>query len=114
MPMTDFTIWLAILGLTAITVLSRSLFLLAGSRINIPHQVQRALRYAPAAALVALIMPELFAVDGALSVASLDPARNPKLLAGIATGIVFFYSRHMVLTIAAGMTVYTLLRIFLG
>lgn len=108
--MTTQSIWLAILGLTAITVLSRSLFLLAGSRITIPHRVQRALRYAPAAALVALIVPELFAVDGGLSMASLDPARNPKLLAGVATGIVFFYTRHMLLTIAAGMVLYTLLR----
>jgi branched-subunit amino acid transport protein len=112
MSMSDSTIWLAILGLTAITVLSRSLFLLAGSRITIPHRVQRALRYAPAAALVALIVPELFTIDGMLSAASLDPAHNPKLLAGVATGIIFFYSRHMVLTIAAGMAVYTLLRVF--
>jgi branched-subunit amino acid transport protein len=111
MAMNDNTIWLAILGLTAITVLSRSLVLLAGSRITIPDRVQHALRYAPAAALVALIVPELFAVDGTLSAASLDPMSNPKLLAGVATGIVFFYSRHMLLTITAGMTVYTLLRI---
>lgn len=112
--MNELHVWLAILGLTAITVLSRSLLLLAGARITIPPRVQHALRYAPAAALVALIVPELFAVDGVLSAAALDPARNPKLLAGVATGIVFFYSRHMVLTIAAGMTIYTLLRIFLG
>ena len=108
MPMTDHAIWLAILGLTVITVLSRSLFLLAGSRITIPPRVQHALRYAPAAALVALIVPELFSVDGMLAP---DPMHNPKLLAGVATGIVFFYSRHMVLTIAAGMTVYTALRL---
>jgi branched-subunit amino acid transport protein len=106
------TIWLAILGLTAITVVSRSLFLLAGSRITIPHHMQRALRYAPAAALVALIVPELFTVDGTLSMASLHPSHNPKLLAGVATGVVFYYSRHMVLTIAAGMIVYTLLRLY--
>lgn len=105
-------IWLAIIGLTIITILSRSLFLLAGSRIVIPPRVQHALRYAPAAALVALIIPELFTVDGVLSTASLDPLRNPKLLAGVATGVVFFYTRHMLLTIAAGMTVYTLLRVF--
>lgn len=110
--MTSESIWLAILGLTAITVLSRSLFLLAGSRTVIPPQLQRGLRYAPAAALVALIVPELFAVDGALSATSLDPLRNPKLLAGLVTGLVFFYSRHMLLTIAAGMTTYTLLRLW--
>jgi branched-subunit amino acid transport protein len=108
--MTATFIWLAILGLTVITILSRSLFLLAGSRIVIPPHVQRALRYAPAAALVALIIPELFVVRGELSMASLDPLANPKLLAGVATGLVFFYSRHMLLTIAAGMAVYTALR----
>jgi len=52
--MTSYDIWFAILGLTAITVLSRSLFLIAGTSIKIPHNMQRALRYAPAAALVAL------------------------------------------------------------
>ncbi len=108
--MSESFVWLAILGLTIITVLSRSLFLIAGSRVVIPARVQHGLRYAPAAALVALIVPELFAVEGTVSLASLDPLRNPKLLAGVATGLVFFYSRHMVLTIAAGMMVYTLLR----
>lgn len=105
-------IWLAIVGLTVVTILSRSLFLLAGSRIVIPPHIQRALRYAPAAALVALIIPELFTIDGALSATSLNPLHNPKLLAGVATGLVFFYTRHMLLTIAAGMFVYTVLRNF--
>lgn len=112
--MSDIRIWLTILGLTAITVLSRALFLMAGSRVVIPPAMQRALRYAPAAALVALIVPELFAVDGGVSLASLDPARNPKLLAGIVTGLVFFHTRHMLATIAIGMAVYTLLRVYLS
>jgi branched-subunit amino acid transport protein len=112
--MTNFNIWLSIIGLTAITVLSRGLFLLGGANIKIPHAAQRALRYAPAAALVALIAPELFTMHDTLSATSLNPAYNPKLLVGIAAGILFFYTRHMLLMIVAGMALYALLIIFNG
>jgi branched-subunit amino acid transport protein len=108
--MTDYDIWLAIAGLTAITVVSRSLFLIAGSSIKIPHRMQRALRYAPAAALVALIAPELFTVNETLSMTALNPARNPKLVVAVVAGILFFYTRHMLLMIVVGMALYALLR----
>jgi branched-subunit amino acid transport protein len=108
--MTNFSVWLAILGLTAMTALSRSLFLLAGTRVKIPHNVQRALRYAPAAALVALIAPEIFTVNNTLSLASLEPLHNPKLLVGIVAGVLFFYTRQMLLMIVVGMALFTLLR----
>ncbi|HSB97136.1 MAG TPA: AzlD domain-containing protein [Spongiibacteraceae bacterium] len=108
--MTNFSIWLAIVGLTVMTAMSRSLFLLAGTRVKIPHNVQRALRYAPAAALVALIAPEILSVDHTLSMAALQPAQNPKLLAAIFSGVLFFYTRHMLLMIVTGMALFTLLR----
>jgi branched-subunit amino acid transport protein len=110
--MTNFSIWLVILGLTAITVLSRGLFLLGGANIKIPHSLQRGLRYAPAAALVALIAPELFTLHETLSGSSLNPLYNPKLLVGIVAGIVFFYTRHMLLMIVVGMALYALLLSF--
>ncbi len=67
-------IWLTIAGLTAITIVTRNVFLLLGHRVTLPQRVQHALRYAPACALVALIAPELMLNTATMT---LDPA-NPK------------------------------------
>ena len=45
--MSHLETWIAILGMTVITVLSRALFLMAGERVTVPDRLQRALRYAP-------------------------------------------------------------------
>jgi branched-subunit amino acid transport protein len=102
-------LWSAIVGLTVITVLSRSVFLLAGARVQIPARIQRALRYAPPAALVAVILPELLTVQGAVA---WSPLANPKLLASLLAGLWFVATRQMVSTIVVGMAVYTLLRLY--
>jgi len=110
--MSDTSIWIAIVGLTVVTLLSRALFLLAGTRVNIPHHAQRAMRYAPGAALVALISPELFTVGGNVSMDSLDPLQNPKLVVALITGVLFFHKRNMLLMIISGMLLFALLRCF--
>ena len=55
--MKDLYIWSVIIGLTGVTVLTRSFFLVLGDRIPLPERVQHAMRYAPACALAALIAP---------------------------------------------------------
>src|SRR5690606_5396990 len=53
-PLTDaLYVWLAIVALAACSALTRSSFLLLGDYVPLPERVRRALRYAPAAALVA-------------------------------------------------------------
>jgi branched-subunit amino acid transport protein len=70
------------------------------------------MRYAPGAALVALISPELFTVGSNVAADSLDPLQNPKLLVAIVTGVLFFYTRNMLLMITSGMLLFALLRCF--
>ena len=99
--------WLAILGLTAVTVITRSAFLVLGDRFPLPERVQHALRYAPACALSALIAPEVMTSGGALV---LDPA-SPKLAAGLVAVAVRAFSRWMIVTMVVGMGAFTLLRL---
>jgi branched-subunit amino acid transport protein len=99
--------WLAIVGLTAVTVITRSAFLVLGERFPLPERVQHALRYAPACALSALIAPEVLRAGGALV---LDPA-SPKLAAGLVAVAVMVISRSMIVTMAVGMGIFTLLRL---
>jgi branched-subunit amino acid transport protein len=60
-------IWFILVGLAVVTGLTRGFFLLLGTRVELPESVQRALRYAPAGALVAIVMPEMLVIKGAAS-----------------------------------------------
>jgi len=70
-------LWIAFALLGATTLITRGSFIVIGERGRLPAVVQRALRYAPAAALSALVVPDLLLVQG-----SVDPV-NPKLIAGL-------------------------------
>jgi branched-subunit amino acid transport protein len=105
--MNDPTIWIIIIGLTAVTFVTRSMFLVLGDRFPLPERVQHGLRYAPVCALVALIPPELFLTQGVLDVS----LGNPKLIAGLSAIATMLASRSMIATIVIGMTVFTLMRL---
>lgn len=105
--MSQLDTWLVIVGLTAVTVLTRSFFLVLGDRIPLPERVQHALRYAPACALVALIAPEVLLSQGAM-VSSLG---DPKLMAALAAVISMLITRSMIATMVIGMSAFTLLRL---
>ena len=98
--------WLAILGVVATTIATRASFIMLGERARLPAWVERALRYAPACALAAIIGPDVLMRDGTLH---LGPG-NFRLLATVAAGIVFAATRSMIWTIVAGMAAYTALR----
>lgn len=102
-------VWLTILLLTLATILTRSSFFLLGHAVKLPPKVQHALRYAPAAALAAIVAPDLLMAEGALHLTW----TNPKLVAGIGATVFFLTTRHLLGTIVAGMALYTLLRIIL-
>lgn len=107
--MSTFNIWLTIILITVATVMTRSAFFLLGDRIKLPPKVQHALRYAPAAALAAIVAPDLLTSGGAVALTWM----NPKLLAGIGATVFFLSTRHLLGTIVAGMGLYTLLRLIL-
>jgi branched-subunit amino acid transport protein len=106
--MHDWEIWVTIFALVLATVLTRSAFWMLGRHVVLPKRVQEALRYAPACALAAIIVPDLLFDSGALHLAW----SNHKLLA--AAGAVAFYllKRDMLLTILVGMILFTALRLY--
>lgn len=106
--MSGTDIWLTIAGLTLLTVVMRNVFLVLGDRVALPPRVQHALRYAPACALVAVILPELVMQPG-IAGPSLDLA-SPKLIAGIVTIASLLLTRHSTVAIVLGMAAYLLLR----
>jgi branched-subunit amino acid transport protein len=53
-----------IVGLALITLLTRGFFILPGRELPIPRWLQQGLRYAPLAALAAVIVPEVVMAQG--------------------------------------------------
>lgn len=98
----------AIAGLTVITVLTRGAFSFLPRSVRLTPRLERSLRYAPACALTAIIAPEVFTADGGV-VWSLH---NPKLWACVVAGAVFVRTRSMIAMMAAGMVVFTVLRVW--
>lgn len=108
--MMDPYIALAILAVTLSSFVTRSGPLLLSSRLKLPASVEAALRYAPACALAAIVVPDLiFAGDTAMLSLS-----NPKLLAGGAAAAIFYASRSMIATITGGMVIFWLARTISG
>lgn len=108
--MSDAGIWAAIAGLTVITVIARSFFMLSRDPWPIPGWLREALKVAPLAALVAVIAPEVFMTDGHLITTLKDP-RWPAVLAATAW---YFWRRDILGTIVVGMAVMLALKLGLG
>jgi branched-subunit amino acid transport protein len=105
--MTATDIWLTIAGLTAVTFVTRNLFLVLGHKVALPERVQHALRYAPACALTALVVPEVVMQSGALALS----ADNPRLVAAIVATATMLLARRPVAAIGLGMLAYTATRL---
>lgn len=101
---------LAIAGLAAITVLTRAFFMLPEREIPMPDWLRRGLKYAPLAALTAVVAPEIFMAQGAL-IGTLADARLP---ACVCAALYYFRRRGILGTIVVGMAVYLPLHIGLG
>lgn len=102
--------WLTIGLLIVATILTRSSFFLFGHAVKLPPKVQHALRYAPAAALAAIIAPDLLlSSNGVVDLSWM----NPKLMAGLGATLFFLMTRHLLGTIVVGMALFSLLRVML-
>jgi len=99
-------VWWAILGITFATFLSRSSLHLLGNRLQVPPTLESALRYAPACALAAILVPDLVFAGGQLDL-RLD---NPRWLAGIVSAVIFAANRSIIASISGGMAVFWLIR----
>lgn len=94
--------------LTLATILTRSFFFLLGGAFKMPEWLQHALRYAPAAALAAILAPDLLLAEGSLML----PWTNIKLMAAVGAVAFFLVTRHMLGTLIIGMICFTILRLY--
>lgn len=98
------------LGLGVITLVTRAFFMLPEREVPMPHWLKRGLKYAPVAALTAVIAPELVMSQGAL----IETLRDARLPAVACATAYYFWRRGILGTIVVGMVVYLPLHIGLG
>ncbi|MBC5785769.1 AzlD domain-containing protein [Ramlibacter sp. USB13] len=108
--MSTLEIFLTILGMAAVTLLCRAFFLLPEQDLPMPRWLREGLRYAPVAALVAVVAPEIVMTQGHL-ISTWKDARIFGAVAGLT-----FYTRKQDLfgTIVVGTGVMLGLRFGLG
>jgi branched-subunit amino acid transport protein len=100
----------AILGLAVITLVTRGFFVLPEREIPLPAWLRQGLRYAPLAALTAVVAPEVVMSGGHL----IATWKDARLFAAAAGAGWFFWQRSILGTILAGTAVMMLLRLGLG
>lgn len=103
-----------IIGLAAVTVLTRAFFYISSKPWKLPHWAERGLHYAPIAALAAVIIPETVMTQGQF----IHTWQDARLFA-VAAGAAWFFWRRgagqaVLGTIVAGMAVYLPLHLGLG
>ena len=108
--MSDFWVVIACIGLAIITLVTRTFFMIPKQEVPLPNWLKRGLKYAPLAALAAVIAPEIVMSNGQL-ISSFADARLPALAASV---VYFFYKRSILGTIALGMAIYLPLHIGWG
>lgn len=99
---------LAFAGLAATTVVTRGSFFMLPASLKLPPRVEQALRYAPACALTAIIAPDVLTRDRHLYLSW----HNNELWAVLIAAAVFAKTRNMMVMMVAGMTAFTLLRLY--
>jgi branched-subunit amino acid transport protein len=98
----------AIAGLAAVTLIARGSFFALPASVRLPVRVERALRYAPACALMAVIAPALFSRDGRPYVS----IGNDQMWGVLVATAVFVRTRSMIAMMVVGMAVFTALRLW--
>ena len=100
----------AIVGLALITVATRGFFLYPERDLPLPAWLRQGLRYAPLAALAAVVAPEVVMTQGH-QITTLEDAR---IYGALAVTAYFFWRRGILGTIVTGTLVLVALRVGLG
>ena len=100
----------AILGLAVITVATRGFFLYPEREVPMPAWLKQGLRYAPLAALAAVVAPEIVTTQGHL----ISTFKDARLWGTLAATGYFFWRRGILGTIVTGTLVLVALRTGLG
>ena len=101
---------LAILGLAVITIATRGFFLYPDRELPLPGWLRQGLRYAPLAALTAVVAPEIVMQQGHL----ITTLRDARIYATLVATAYFFWRRGILGTIVTGTLVMVALRVGLG
>jgi branched-subunit amino acid transport protein len=107
--MSSFWVIVACIGLALITLITRAFFMIPERELPLPNWLKRGLKYAPLAALAAVIAPEIVMSNGQLI--TVWPMRD--CLRWLLRWCIF-YKRSILGTIALGMAIYLPLHIGLG
>jgi len=83
---------LAILGMTAISVITRGFFFISEREWTLPEWAQRGLQYAPIAALTAVIAPDILLTEGVVGAVLRDARtwarwRRPVSTSGVGAAV---------------------------
>jgi branched-subunit amino acid transport protein len=108
--MSGWETFVTILGLALITLVTRTFFLVSDRELVLPDWVKRGLRYAPLAALAAVLVPEIVMTHGHL----IGTWQDARLFAVAASTAYFFWRRGILGTIVTGMAVLIPLKLGLG
>lgn len=105
----DWYIFGAILLLTVCSIVTRSSYLLFGDRFPLSEGMRRAFRYAPVAALVGIIVPELlpWSTEAGLSI-------DARPLAAIVAIVLFIRTGSTLAVIIGGMVAFWAFQFLLG
>jgi branched-subunit amino acid transport protein len=100
---TDLELWTLLVALVGVTLVARCFFLVLPARWQPRGALERALRAAPLAALVAITLPEILRTSLlAEGVAWGAVATDPRLLAALVLAAVWRATRQGVLALLAG------------
>ncbi len=99
--------WIAIVGVSLTTIATRGSFVVFGSRLQLHPQIEKALRFAPAAALGALVLPALLLRHGHVDFS----LANQRLIAAFIAALIMWRFKSMIWTIVVGMGIATLMRL---
>ena len=101
---------IAVIGLALLTLVTRGFFLLPDRELPLPGWLRQGLRYAPLAALMAVVAPEIVLTQGVL-ISTWQDARLPAV--AVATAY-YFWRRGILGTIVSGTAVLLTLRLGFG
>jgi branched-subunit amino acid transport protein len=110
MAHTDLWTLAVIVGLACVTVVTRCFFFILDRPWSLPPWADRALQYAPVAALAGVVIPEIVMAGGEL----VRTWQDARLFAAPAGALMYFWRRNVLLTLLAGMAVYLPLHLGLG
>lgn len=108
--MTPTDISITVIGLAVLTLVTRAFFLIPERDLPLPNWLQQGLRYAPLAALMAVVAPEVVLTQGQL-IQTWQDARLPAVAVASAY---YFWRRGILGTIVSGTAVLLLLRLGWG